>query len=104
MSMLSKPQQKKKKPTANLCLFTGSQALLKKHKETANNEVGGRSGRPRTLIAADEKHIKIISLQNQKMNWSSWKSCSQNAKPPIQKQGHRQTKAFWLTAFLKEHL
>lgn len=92
------------KNTANLCLFTGSQALLKKHKETSNNEESGRSGRPRTLRAADEKHIKLVSLQNQKMNWSSWKSCSQNTKPPTQKWGHRQTKAFWLPAFLKDHL
>lgn len=91
----------RKKNTANLCLFTGSQALLKKHKETSNNEESGRSGRPRTLSAADEKHIKLISLQNRKMNWSSWKSCSQNAKPPTQKRGHRQTKAFWLPAFFK---
>lgn len=60
-----------KKNTANLCLFTGSQALLKKRKETSNNEESGRSDRPRALSAAHEKHIKLISLQNQKMNWSS---------------------------------
>lgn len=47
------------------------QALLKKHKETGNVEDRRRSGRPRKLSAADEKHIKLISLRNQKMSSSA---------------------------------
>ena len=46
------------------------QALLKKHKETGNVEDRRRSGRPRKLNAADEKHIKLISLRNRKMSSS----------------------------------
>ena len=38
------------------------QALWKKHKETGNVQDHRRSGRPRKLSAADEKHIKLISL------------------------------------------
>ena len=47
------------------------QALLKKHKETGNVEDRRRSGRPRKLNAADEKHIKLISLRNRKMSSSA---------------------------------
>ena len=46
------------------------QALLKKHKKTGNVEDRRRSGRPRKLNAADEKHIKLISLRNRKMSSS----------------------------------
>ena len=44
------------------------QALLKKHKETGNNEVYRRSCQQTKLGAADEKHIKLISLRNWKMS------------------------------------
>lgn len=47
------------------------QALLKKHKETGNVEDRRRSGRPRKLSAADEKHLKLISLRNRKMSSSA---------------------------------
>ena len=46
------------------------QALLKKHKETGNVEDRRHSGRPRKLNAADETHIKLISLRNRKMSSS----------------------------------
>ncbi|MBN3283819.1 S14L2 protein, partial [Polyodon spathula] len=44
------------------------QALLKKHKETGNVEDRRRSGRPRKLTAADERHIMLTSLRNRKMS------------------------------------
>lgn len=47
------------------------QALLKKHKETGNVEDRRRSGRPRKLSAADEKHLKLISLRNRKLTSSA---------------------------------
>ncbi|MGH0115836.1 UNVERIFIED_CONTAM: hypothetical protein FKN15_054192 [Acipenser sinensis] len=47
------------------------QALLKKHKETGNVEDRRRSGRPRKLTAADERHIMLTSLRNQKMSSSA---------------------------------
>ncbi|XP_058876386.1 chromobox protein homolog 3-like [Acipenser ruthenus] len=47
------------------------QALLKKHKETANVEDRRRSGRPRKLTAADERHIMLTSLRNRKMSSSA---------------------------------
>ncbi|MGH0172377.1 UNVERIFIED_CONTAM: hypothetical protein FKN15_063225 [Acipenser sinensis] len=47
------------------------QALLKKHKETGNVEDRRRSGRPRKLTAADERHIMLTSLHNRKMSSSA---------------------------------
>ncbi|MGH0115834.1 UNVERIFIED_CONTAM: hypothetical protein FKN15_054190 [Acipenser sinensis] len=47
------------------------QALLKKHKETGNVEHRRRSGRPRKLTAADERHIMLTSLRNRKMSSSA---------------------------------
>ncbi|KAG7474592.1 hypothetical protein JOB18_013095 [Solea senegalensis] len=47
------------------------QALLKKHKETGNVEDRRRSGRPRKLSVADERHIMLTSLQNRKMSSSA---------------------------------
>ncbi|MGH0117122.1 UNVERIFIED_CONTAM: hypothetical protein FKN15_030967 [Acipenser sinensis] len=47
------------------------QALLKKHKETGNVEDRRRSGRPRKLTAADERHIMLTSLRNRKMSSSA---------------------------------
>ncbi|MGH0128730.1 UNVERIFIED_CONTAM: hypothetical protein FKN15_035968 [Acipenser sinensis] len=47
------------------------QALLKKHKETGNGEDRRRSGWPRKLTAADERHIMLTSLRNQKMSSSA---------------------------------
>ncbi|KAG2468769.1 GNPAT acyltransferase, partial [Polypterus senegalus] len=47
------------------------QALLKKHKETGNTEDHRRSGQPRKLGAADERHIKLITLRNRKMSSSA---------------------------------
>lgn len=47
------------------------QSVLKKYKETGKVEDRRRSGRPRKLSAADEKHIKLISLRNRKMSSSA---------------------------------
>ncbi|XP_053304125.1 activated RNA polymerase II transcriptional coactivator p15 isoform X1 [Spea bombifrons] len=47
------------------------QALLKKHKETGDVEDRGRSGRPRKLSAADERHIMLTSLCNWKLSSSA---------------------------------
>ncbi|KAK1172084.1 ras suppressor protein 1 isoform X1 [Acipenser oxyrinchus oxyrinchus] len=44
---------------------------LKKHKETGNVEDRRRSGRPRKLTAADERHIMLTSLRNRKMSSSA---------------------------------
>ncbi|KAM4722281.1 uncharacterized protein WCC33_008517 isoform 1-T3 [Rhinophrynus dorsalis] len=44
------------------------QALLKKHKETDDLEDRRRSGRPRKLSAADEIHVMLVSLRNQKIS------------------------------------
>ncbi|KAJ8381198.1 hypothetical protein SKAU_G00019760 [Synaphobranchus kaupii] len=42
-----------------------------KHKETGNVEDRKRSGRPRKLSAADERHIMLTSLCNRKMSSSA---------------------------------
>ena len=44
----------------------GIQALLKKHKETGQEEDKRRSGRPRKLTKGDEKYLKINSLRARK--------------------------------------
>lgn len=46
------------------------QALLQKHRKTGTVEDQKRSGRPRKLSGADERHIKLICLQNKKMSSS----------------------------------
>lgn len=46
------------------------QALLQKHRRTGTVEDQKRSGRPRKLSGADERHIKLICLQNKKMSSS----------------------------------
>uniref|UniRef100_A0A8C4S2L1 Transposase Tc1-like domain-containing protein n=1 Tax=Erpetoichthys calabaricus TaxID=27687 RepID=A0A8C4S2L1_ERPCA len=47
------------------------QALLKKHKKTGKVEDRRRSGRPRKLSAADERHITLITLRNRKISSSA---------------------------------
>ncbi|XP_030643630.1 serine protease HTRA3a [Chanos chanos] len=47
------------------------QALLKKHKETGKVEDQKRSGRPRKLSSADERHIELTSLRNRKTSSSA---------------------------------
>lgn len=84
-SALSKPEQK---ITANFCPRTVRQALLNTHKETGNNE-GGPSGQPRTLSTADENHIKLITLRNQKMKWSSWKIAAKSSDTETRPQTNR---------------